>query len=126
MEFGRTWSGDGDFFDAGDQGIGEIHDLQAFRSYEKRTDGEVTSSRDEPGENLIPGNRNEKDVETQAFIFLRIFLIDPLLEGFEELVGAAVLDAVDDVVLRFGRGYEHANEAALEHGIEIACPGRGL
>ena len=72
------------------------------------------------------GYRDKNHVELKIFLFLRILLVDGVLEGFEVLVGAAVLHAFDDVVLSFGVGDERADAAALQHAIEISGPGRTL
>ena len=76
-----------------------------------------------PGISWSRDCRDKATIIRMCFASLRlVMIVDFFLEGLEEFVFGAGLPGAIEPVRRAGRRNQRANDAALDHSIEVSCP----
>src|SRR5271168_5349352 len=108
MKFGRMRPGHRNFLHSGNEWIRKIDQLLPLGCDGECAYREISSASGKSCKHLVARDQNKHDVKTEIFRFRLIFVVDPIFEGLQILVGASMLNPVDDVILSFGRRDERS------------------
>ncbi len=114
-------AGNDNLRDVASEGVREVDLLLPLGCDGERRRGDVALTREETRDQLIPPDRHDDDVDLD--VSGAELLVQLRLEGFRAFVRDPELPAFVDKILHRALDGEHANDAPLDHPVEVPLPG---